>query len=92
MRAKTLLSLAREEGYSKIDAIKLDIEGAEDLVLDPFLSTAPRALWPRLIVMEFALLRVGAQLEQRLRGAGLPRDPAHRRERRLRARRGGAPA
>jgi hypothetical protein len=39
-------------------------------VLDPFLSTAPRALWPRLIVMEFALLRVGAQLEQRLRGLG----------------------
>jgi FkbM family methyltransferase len=70
VRAKTLLSLAREEGYSKIDAIKLDIEGAEDLVLDPFLSTAPRALWPRLIVMEFALLRVGAQLEQRLRGLG----------------------
>ena len=70
VRAKTLLTLAREEGYSKIDAIKLDVEGAEDLVLDPFLSTAPRALWPRLIVMEFALLRVGAQLEQRLRGLG----------------------
>ena len=70
VRAKTLLSLAHEEGYSKIDAIKLDVEGAEDLVLDPFLSTAPRTLWPRLIVMEFALLRVGAQLEQRLRGLG----------------------
>ena len=70
VRAKTLLTLAREEGYAKIDAIKLDVEGAEDLVLDPFLSAAPRALWPRLIVMEFALLRVGAQLEQRLRGLG----------------------
>jgi FkbM family methyltransferase len=70
VRAKTLLTLAREEGYSKIDAIKLDIEGAEDLVLDPFLNTVPRALWPRLIVMEFALLRVGAQLEERLRRLG----------------------
>ena len=70
VRAKTLLTLAREEGYSKIDAIKLDIEGAEDLVLDPFLNTAPRDLWPRLIVMEFALLRVGAQLEARLRRLG----------------------
>lgn len=70
VRAKTLLTLVREEGYSKIDAIKLDIEGAEDLVLDPFLSAAPRALWPRLIIMEFSLLRVGAQLEERLRGLG----------------------
>lgn len=68
--AKSLLSLAREEGYDRIDAIKLDIEGAEDLVLDPFFRDAPRALWPRLIIMEFALLRGGAQLEQRLRALG----------------------
>ena len=70
VRAKTLLTLAREEGYANIDAIKLDVEGAEDLVLDPFLNAAPRALWPRLIVMEFALLQVGAQLEERLRRLG----------------------
>ncbi len=70
VRAKKLLTLVREEGYAKIDAIKLDIEGAEDLVLDPFLSEAPPALWPRLIIMEFSLLRVGAQLEERLRALG----------------------
>jgi FkbM family methyltransferase len=70
VRAKKLMTLAREEGYEKIDAIKLDIEGAEDLALDPFLSEAPRALWPRLIIMEFSLLRVGAQLEERLRALG----------------------
>jgi FkbM family methyltransferase len=68
--AKTLLSLLLEEGYERIDAIKLDIEGAEDLVLDPFFRDAPRVLWPALIIMEFALLRGGAQLEQRLRGLG----------------------
>jgi FkbM family methyltransferase len=68
--AKSLLSLAREEGYDRIDAIKLDIEGAEDLVLDPFFRDAPRPLWPRLIIMEFALLRGGAQLEHRLRALG----------------------
>jgi FkbM family methyltransferase len=68
--AKTLLSLLREEGYERVDAIKLDIEGAEDLVLDPFFRDAPATLWPRLIIMEFALLRGGAQLEQRLRGLG----------------------
>jgi FkbM family methyltransferase len=70
VRAKKLLTLVREEGYDKIDAIKLDIEGAEDLVLDPFLSEAPRALWPRLVIMEFSLLRVGALLEERLHALG----------------------
>ncbi len=70
VRAKKLLTLVREEGYAKIDAIKLDVEGAEDLVLDPFLSEAPRGLWPRLVIMEFSLLRVGAQLEERLRALG----------------------
>ncbi len=70
VRAKKLLTLVREEGYARIDAIKLDIEGAEDLVLDPFLSEAPPALWPRLVIMEFSLLRAGAQLEERLRALG----------------------
>jgi FkbM family methyltransferase len=68
--AKTLLSLLHEEGYERLDAIKLDIEGAEDLVLDPFFRDAPPSLWPRLIIMEFALLRGGAQLEQRLCALG----------------------
>jgi FkbM family methyltransferase len=70
VRAKTLLTLAREEGYDRIDAIKLDVEGAEDLILDSFLSEAPRSLWPRLIVMEYTLLRAGALLEERLRALG----------------------
>jgi FkbM family methyltransferase len=68
--AKSLLSVVREEGYVKLDAIKLDIEGAEDLVLDAFFRDAPPALWPDLIVMEFNLLPVEAALESRLRGLG----------------------
>jgi FkbM family methyltransferase len=68
--SKSLLSLLREEGYERVDAIKLDIEGAEDLVLDPFFRDAPQALWPRLIIMEFTLLRGGTQLETRLRAIG----------------------
>ena len=67
--AKTLLTLAREEGYTHIDAIKLDIEGAEDLVLEPFLADAPRPLWPRLILMEYTLLG-GSSLEAGLRERG----------------------
>jgi hypothetical protein len=68
--AKSLLSVVREEGYAQLDAIKLDIEGAEDLVLDAFFRDAPPALWPGLIVMEFNLLPVEAALENRLRGLG----------------------
>ena len=67
---KTLLTLAREEGFARIDAIKLDIEGAEDLALDPFFVGAPAAIWPRLIIMEYTLLRVEEALEQRLRARG----------------------
>jgi len=50
--AKTLLELVREEGYGAIDAIKLDVEGAEDIILDPFLRDAPEALHPKLLIIE----------------------------------------
>lgn len=50
--AKTLHRLVTEEGYDHVDAIKLDVEGAEDLILEPFFRTAPEALWPKLIMME----------------------------------------
>jgi FkbM family methyltransferase len=65
--ARSLLSVLRDENYERLDAIKLDIEGAEDLVLDAFFAEAPPALWPRLILMEYKLLRGGPMLEQRLR-------------------------
>ena len=50
--AMTLLSLVEGEGYERIDAIKLDVEGAEDLILEPFLRDAPQALWPGFIIIE----------------------------------------
>jgi FkbM family methyltransferase len=50
--AKTLLELIREEGYAHIDAIKLDVEGAEDIILEPFLRTAPRELHPEMLLIE----------------------------------------
>lgn len=50
--AKTLLRIVNEEGYDHVDAIKLDVEGAEDLILEPFFRNAPRPLWPKLLLME----------------------------------------
>jgi FkbM family methyltransferase len=50
--AVTLLDLLRQEGFSRVDAIKLDVEGAEDLILDPFFRDAPESLYPALLIME----------------------------------------
>lgn len=50
--ARTLHGVVESEGYTRIDAMKLDVEGAEDLVLEPFFRTAPEAVWPKLLIME----------------------------------------
>ena len=50
--AKTLMSLLKEEKIDHVDAAKLDVEGAEDLILEPFYRDAPKSLWPRLMIVE----------------------------------------
>jgi FkbM family methyltransferase len=50
--AVSLLDLLRAERFFNVDAIKLDVEGAEDLILDPFFRDAPPALHPSLIIVE----------------------------------------
>ena len=54
MPAKTLLQLVREEGFERLDAVKLDVEGAEDLILEPYLREAEPALLPRFLLIEAA--------------------------------------
>jgi FkbM family methyltransferase len=49
--AVTLLDLLAREGLTRVDAIKLDVEGAEDLVLDPFFRDAPASLYPSLFII-----------------------------------------
>jgi FkbM family methyltransferase len=41
-----------EAGISKVDALKIDVEGFEDRVLTSFFRDAPQALWPRAVVIE----------------------------------------
>jgi FkbM family methyltransferase len=62
--ARTLHAVVEGEGYEKIDALKLDVEGAEDLILEPFFRTAPERLWPQLIVMEHINARWTVDLPQ----------------------------
>ena len=49
---KALYEVLSEHGVSSIGAMKIDVEGFEDSVLFPFFDHAPRALWPKLIVIE----------------------------------------
>jgi FkbM family methyltransferase len=51
---QTLLQLLQRVGIDAIDAIKIDVEGAEDVVLAPFFRDAPKSMWPRLILLEDA--------------------------------------
>ncbi|MBB4196562.1 hypothetical protein CCR94_15470 [Rhodoblastus sphagnicola] len=52
--AKSLATLARDEGFGSIDLLKLDVEGAEDLALEPFLTQEPENLWPRALILAFS--------------------------------------
>lgn len=50
--ATTLHELLAEHGFSHVDAVKVDVGGAEDLILEPFLRSAPDSLLPRLVMLE----------------------------------------
>lgn len=50
--AYPLLDILSKHRLARIDALKIDIEGAEDRALIPFFAAAPRALFPRFIILE----------------------------------------
>ena len=52
MVTRTLLSLLDELKITKIGALKIDIEGREAEALGPFFREAPKARWPKRIVIE----------------------------------------
>jgi FkbM family methyltransferase len=68
--SKKLLTLIREEGFQRIDAAKLDTEGAEDIILETFFAEAPDNLWPRLLIMERGNARWHVDLPQLLAAHG----------------------
>jgi FkbM family methyltransferase len=49
---RPLLDIVREADVSRIDALKIDIEGFEDQALLPFFEKADRRLWPKLLILE----------------------------------------
>jgi FkbM family methyltransferase len=52
VQAKPLADILGERDLPRVDALKIDIEGAEDLALVPFFRDAPEKLWPRLMIIE----------------------------------------
>ncbi len=50
--ARPLLDAIQEAGFPRVDAMKIDIEGFERPALEALFATAPRELWPRMLVME----------------------------------------
>ena len=51
---KALASIVAEEGFERVDAMKLDVEGAEDLILEAFFRDVAPRLWPRFLIVEDA--------------------------------------
>jgi FkbM family methyltransferase len=49
----TLVHLLVSRGVTSVDALKIDIEGHEPVVLGHFFAHADPALWPRLAITEF---------------------------------------
>ena len=47
-----LADLVRDAGLDRIDCLKVDVEGGEAAVIQPFLRTAPRSLWPARMIVE----------------------------------------
>ncbi|MEN3931488.1 FkbM family methyltransferase [Microvirga sp. W0021] len=50
--AMPLMNLIAGEGLTGIDAMKIDAEGSEDLILGPFFRDAESRLYPKLLIIE----------------------------------------
>ncbi len=52
IHCRLLLDVLQEHKITRIDALKIDIEGAEDIALVPFINKADDSLLPALILIE----------------------------------------
>jgi FkbM family methyltransferase len=52
VECRALSQVLMQEGIQAIDALKIDVEGAEAAILAPFFRDAPETQWPRLLIIE----------------------------------------
>lgn len=48
----TLADVVEEAGIDRIDCLKVDVEGREAEVIQPYLRSEPRAAWPKHLIVE----------------------------------------
>lgn len=52
VRLEPLATVLAGQDITRIDALKIDVEGMEDIVLFPFFENTSHHLWPELIIIE----------------------------------------
>ena len=71
VKCRPLLDELKENEINKIDLLKIDIEEAEPLALNPFFQKAPRALFRKIIFIEsednIDLIKLGYKFIKRIR-------------------------
>jgi len=50
--SQTLLEVLSLEGIDAVNALKIDVEGFEDVILHAFFREAPPRMWPQLVIIE----------------------------------------
>jgi len=68
--SQTLLDVLAGEGIDAVDALKIDVEGLEDVILAPFFRDAPPQLLPRLVIIEDSRPSWKVDLMSVMRGCG----------------------
>ena len=64
----TLADVVAQAGIDRIDCLKVDVEGAEADVIQPYLSAAPRAEWPKYLIVELKRPSGGGALHRATEG------------------------
>lgn len=52
VRCRPLHVVLKEQAVTRIDALKIDAEGNEDRILEPFFANADETIWPKLVIIE----------------------------------------
>lgn len=61
VRIVTLADIVSDAGLDRLDCLKVDVEGHESEVIQPFLRDAPHGLWPRHLIVELKTGRRGGR-------------------------------
>ena len=74
----TVLNILGRHDVTTLAGLKIDIEGAEDKALVPFLKAAPKSLLPRFMIIENSEKDWGLDLPRALASSGYRLDLAAR--------------